>query len=164
MFTNIRSGWAYGQAGASKGMMMKEAIIATFISKTPYLTTPVNCFKYLWKMNIVTSAIFVIFLSFLLAQIIVLEFPDFEVGKEIIKLSGLRVESDYNDPSITIKGRLFSDISSYLLEKLADNTLSYEIKDFVLFKLVKVSLRRNGNLYWIGILGKYYFIWKSTPS
>ena len=78
-----------------------------------------------------------------------LPFPKFEPNKEVKKLMKER----------GVRASYFADVDSVFLGKIVEYAgLSYQIYNYIFFRMVVVPLIDGHSLYWIGILGTYYFL------
>lgn len=98
----------------------------------------------------VFTAIFSLVAGFIVVQNSI-QFPKFKADIEVRKLAREKKSGKRSD--------VFKGTSKEYLEKIVEYAgLSHEIDNYVFFRMVKVPLIHGESLYWIGILGNYYFL------
>lgn len=83
-------------------------------------------------------------------------FPPFHPGEEILKIMSHDKKRKLHQ--LSQSEGIFAQLSTLLLGKLADSALSYNTYNYLFFKLIVVPLPTKERLYWLGVLGCYYFI------
>lgn len=98
----------------------------------------------------VFTAIFSLLVGYLTVQNSI-KFPVFKADIEVRKLVREKKSGKRSD--------VFKNASKEYMEKIVEYAgLSHEIHNYWFFRIVKVPLIDGESLYWIGVLGNYYFL------